>query len=429
MKIFCSNEILMGAPVVHPESIRSAAHAGPPSIRSRILELDGLRAIAILLVLGCHYPAFAGLFYKIPEFGWIGVDIFFALSGYLITTILLGLRNREKPYKTFYSRRAVRILPPYLAVTLVLVVVAICQHWQVVNFLASQLFFLQAAPANTREFGLFLVLHPKFRLMHLAALFALAHRLPLGPIGIGMNWASPPATYWSLSIEEYFYLLWAPVVLRFSRRTILLVAIVVCLFEMLMRWLGPEYAYLSLFSRFDALLFGGLLAMLLERWGRSGIPAWSGRFFAAVGGFSALSLAAILYAIRPVIGREIRASVLFVVFGLSIFSIGIAALMGLLLLRSGSNWWLARLLRTRVLVFIGTISYTMYLVHVIVIVSLHDLDSALRIGWSPLTEAILATILTILISYLSWHWLEKPLLRWKDQRFPGSPHPSEPTVN
>ena len=79
---------------------------------SRILELDGLRALAILFVLGCHYPGFANLAWHIPEFGWIGVDIFFALSGYLITTILLGLRNRVTPYRTFYSRRFIRILPP-----------------------------------------------------------------------------------------------------------------------------------------------------------------------------------------------------------------------------------------------------------------------------------------------------------------------------
>ncbi|HEX5284027.1 MAG TPA: acyltransferase family protein, partial [Bryocella sp.] len=84
---------------------------------SRILELDGLRAIAILLVLGCHYPGFANRAKRLPEFGWVGVDIFFALSGYLITTILLGLRGRSAPYRTFYSRRAIRILPPYLAAT------------------------------------------------------------------------------------------------------------------------------------------------------------------------------------------------------------------------------------------------------------------------------------------------------------------------
>src|ERR1700743_2520087 len=108
-----SMETQMAATIVPPGSA--------PAVRanvSRILELDGIRAIAILLVLGCHYAGFATQLGGFPMFGWVGVDIFFALSGYLITTILLGLRGRPAPYRTFYSRRAVRILPPYLAVSL-----------------------------------------------------------------------------------------------------------------------------------------------------------------------------------------------------------------------------------------------------------------------------------------------------------------------
>src|SRR5579864_3258892 len=103
-------------------SIPSVARSGHGT-SSRILELDGLRAIAILLVLGCHYPGFARRLHRLPEFGWVGVDIFFALSGYLITTVLLGLRGRRTPYRTFYSRRFIRILPPYLATTLFLLII------------------------------------------------------------------------------------------------------------------------------------------------------------------------------------------------------------------------------------------------------------------------------------------------------------------
>lgn len=395
----------------------------------RVLELDGLRAIAILLVLGCHYPGYAGLFHGLPKFGWIGVDIFFALSGYLITTILLGLRNRPTPYRTFYSRRFVRILPPYLAATAFLFVVGLRQHWLMLNFAVSQLLFLQAARQVTREFMLHVLQHPKFYVTHLSPILTFAHTLPVGQAGVAMICANAPPTYWSLSIEEYFYLLWAPVVLRCSRRTILWVAIAVCLLELLVRWIGPYYAYSSLFSRFDALLFGGLLAMLLERWRRKGMPSWAERFLLGVGSLSVIGIAGILYAVRPVVGREIRLSPLVVVFGLSLFSIGVTALIGMLLLRSGSNWWLARLLRSRALVFLGTISYTMYLVHVLAGAAIRNLATVTHSGWSPLTQAVLATLLTVLIAYVSWHWLEKPLLRWKDRRFPGSPHPSEPALN
>ena len=70
----------------------AAAHAvwntSVKSVNQRIIELDGIRAVAIALVIGCHYQAFAERFRGLPQFGWVGVDIFFVLSGYLITNNL-----------------------------------------------------------------------------------------------------------------------------------------------------------------------------------------------------------------------------------------------------------------------------------------------------------------------------------------------------
>src|ERR1700686_5813670 len=71
----------------------------------RIPELDGVRGIAIILVIGCHYEVFARQFWGLPKFGWIGVDIFFVLSGFLITSVLLNLRGRVDSFRIFYSRR------------------------------------------------------------------------------------------------------------------------------------------------------------------------------------------------------------------------------------------------------------------------------------------------------------------------------------
>jgi peptidoglycan/LPS O-acetylase OafA/YrhL len=408
---------------------QSASGRSERANTSRVLELDGLRALAILLVLGCHYPGFANRAGRLPEFGWIGVDVFFALSGYLITNILLGLRTRPTPYRTFYSRRFIRILPPYLVVTLFLLGVAIVQHWKLLNLAVSQLFFLQAFQDFSRDFLRALIHHPKFYLTHLPALLQYAHNLPSGQAGVEMICASAPGTYWSLSIEEYFYLLWAPIVLRCSRRAILRIALGVCVAEMLLRWMAGYTAYFSLLCRFDALLFGALLALLLEHWRHRGTPSWSGRSFAAIVTCSSVALAGILFAIRPILGREIRVSPLFLVVGLSLFSIAVAALIGLLLGRAGSSWWLGRLLRSRVLVFIGTISYTMYLVHILAGAAVHNLLALAALRLPPFVEAILATIFTILLAYASWHWLEKPLLRWKDRRFPNTPHPSEPTLS
>ena len=262
----------MASSITSP-SVQRAGHG----TSSRIFELDGLRAIAILLVVGCHYPGFAGRLWRLPEFGWIGVDIFFALSGYLITTILLGLRGRRTPYRTFYSRRFIRILPPYLATTLFLLVIAFREHWHIGNFLASQLLFLQGIPESTRDFFMQFIRYPWYHLTHSPSLLANAHALPLGSSGTRMDYAYVPPTYWSLSIEEYFYLLWAPIVLRCSLRTILRIAVAVCILEMVIRWIvGTDMAYFSLPCRFDALLYGALLAILFDEWRRADPPM--GRF-------------------------------------------------------------------------------------------------------------------------------------------------------
>jgi peptidoglycan/LPS O-acetylase OafA/YrhL len=404
--------------------------AGHGASMSRVFELDGLRAIAILLVLGCHYPGFANRAHGLPRCGWIGVDIFFVLSGYLITTILLGLRGKSSPYKTFYSRRFVRILPPYLATTAVLLVAAVYQHWHVWRFLGSQLFFLQAYMPEARAFLLSLVHHPKGYLMQAPSLLSHAHMLPPAQGGLQMHLAEAPPTYWSLSIEEYFYLLWAPIVLRCSLRSITVIAGFVCLVEMLLRWVnGTMLAYFYLFCRFDALLYGAFLALLFDYWRRNGRPGWSAKLLGGIGVAGCAGIAAILFAVRPVLGRELRVSPLFLVLGLPLFSIVVAALIGLLLIHASDRWWLARLLRTRPLRFIGTISYTMYLVEILGGVVAVQILTALRWHGSALWVAFAATGFTILIAYASWHWLEKPLLRWKDRRFPNSPHPPEPALN
>src|ERR1700728_866051 len=79
----------------------------------RIPEIDGLRAVAIILVIGSHYDGFTRLLRDLPKFVWVRVGIFFVLSGFLITTVLLKLWGQDEPFKTFYARRIRRILPPY----------------------------------------------------------------------------------------------------------------------------------------------------------------------------------------------------------------------------------------------------------------------------------------------------------------------------
>jgi peptidoglycan/LPS O-acetylase OafA/YrhL len=389
--------------------------SSPPPPTQRVLELDGLRAFAILLVMGCHYPGFARLLGGLPELGWMGVDFFFALSGFLITRILLGSRNQPKPYATFYARRAVRILPPYLCVVAVIIGFAFAEHWtDRWGVSLRSLFFLGALNPLYQPFAAASLHHP------FPPLLGNAHHLPFEACGVQMAMASAPAVFWSLSIEEYFYLLWAPVVLQLSRRAIAWTGAAVCLLEILLRWLDhSQFSYYGLGFRADALLAGAFVALLFDHWRRSAVPKRAVALFQAGCLFSALAWASVLFAIRPVLARNVRASTLVQVFGLPIISIGAASLIGLLQLRAGQPWWLGKILRWRPFQFLGAISYTMYLVHVPAIV----LADRLSAGHRHWPVALLGTAITIAIAYASGRWLEMPLLAWKDRRFPNAPHP------
>lgn len=91
---------------------------------SRILELDGLRTLAISAVLLIHFSPHSKLF----EMGWVGVDLFFVISGFLITGILLNLRSDSHAYRKFYWRRMIRIFPPYYAVLALVAILAFVHH-------------------------------------------------------------------------------------------------------------------------------------------------------------------------------------------------------------------------------------------------------------------------------------------------------------
>ena len=196
-------------------------------MKNRVYELDGLRAIAIFLVFGVHYIGFSRLMWKLPTYGWVGVDIFFALSGYLITRILLGLRGKQGAYKTFYSRRMIRIAPPYLVATAIMLGLMYFVPHTISpgKYLLRQLLFLQAFYPNDLHFIKNLLTHPRQHLLHTPKLLP---RLPTPQPGLTPAFSSAIIVYWSLSVEEYFYLLWAPIVLHFKKRAVVLTALAIC---------------------------------------------------------------------------------------------------------------------------------------------------------------------------------------------------------
>ncbi len=201
--------------------------------------LDGVRGLAIVLVLAHNFSLLDGATSIVARLvslgldaGWVGVGLFFVLSGFLITGILLDTREAENYWGAFLARRALRIFPLYYAVLFVAFVVA-----------------------------------PLFGRVPLGA----EHQLWLWTYLA--NFAPPVAIFshvWSLSIEEQFYLLWPLFVRRLSRRGItafscaLVGVAVVSRLALRQSSFGPEAAYVFTFARVDALALGALSAVALR---------------------------------------------------------------------------------------------------------------------------------------------------------------------
>jgi peptidoglycan/LPS O-acetylase OafA/YrhL len=198
-----------------------------------IPELQGLRGLAVLSVVIYHcHPRLAGTrFYYASLWGWAGVNLFFVLSGFLITSILLEARSKPRYFRNFYGRRALRIWPVYV---LVLVVCYLNAPW----FIGPTIWnAVKAAP-------------------WLAYIFFVQNLFHL---------ALPPAISptWSLAIEEQYYFLWAPLV-RLLRRPGMLAIVLFCalIASPLLRhahfaWITPTHTLIHL----DGIALGSLLAL------------------------------------------------------------------------------------------------------------------------------------------------------------------------
>ena len=374
---------------------------------TRISELDGLRAIAIAAVIVSHYRAFADHFGHVTQFGWAGVDIFFVLSGFLITSILLRLKTAARPYRTFYARRMRRIFPPYyLLLAVVLGAAALSgvapdhSAWHYICFLPS----LMGTSGAIHHVGAVLTGR--------AAVHALwgTPALPVGgggylPLSIGASLGH----LWSLSVEEWFYVIWAPLVLIASRTSTGIAIAAITAIAFLLRCLGfdDDSWYFMFVCRLDTLAVGAALALWYSRRGevsertrRRGDAIVSAAAVAA-----ALLLLALLVRIRPVLGHEIRCSPLFAAFGTPLIGIATAGAIAWILRHQSSPHPLCRVLRSRPMVFVGTVSYTVYLVHV----PMYYFATKLVPGSDWLSSG-LAILLSLTVAAASWKYIESPLL-------------------
>ena len=338
-------------------------------------DIDGLRAIAVLSVLGFH--AFPTTF---PS-GFIGVDIFFVISGYLISSIILkDLMDGNFSFYDFYSRRIKRIFPALLLVLASSFAIA----WFVL--LPSELKALGKHIAAGAGFG------SNFILLSESGYFD------------SLSDTKPLLHLWSLGIEEQFYFIW-PFLLHLawkSKRNTLLVISIFLVISFMLNVARIHSHAISVFytpqSRFWELLIGAVLARLMI--GKSSLYAWLNstkheHYMAR----NALSLcgAALLMAAYFLLTKDKR----FPGWWALLPTLGAA-----LMIAAGSQAWLNRvLLSNRVLVWIGLISFPLYLWH-------WPLLSFARImqNETPSSEIrIAALLLSVVLAWLTFVLVEKPI--------------------
>lgn len=378
----------------HPQAPRAGAH---------VAVLDGVRGVAILMVLCVHFigdsPAHTALgraMVKLANYGIWGVDLFFVLSGFLITGLLYDSKKSAHYFRDFYVRRTLRIFPLYYGVLALLFIV------------------LPALPTPYPA-GLAESAH------HQAWLWLYASN---GYLAIHRAWALPyVGHFWSLAVEEQFYLIWPIVVLSFGRRSLLGICVAVTVLALALRsvlsFAGAGYIAQVVLTpcRFDALCVGGFLALAvrsvgLERVARMARLSLGPLLFLVL-------LASAWNALRGSLSDfvlPIRGTLIALTFG--------ALLVTSLVSRPQSP--LSRVLRSRVMCFLGTRSYGIYVFHGIIAYGMGEhlatLDGLVaRIGSvsAMVVEAVVGAGVSILVAAASFELFEKPFLRLKSRLAPS----------
>jgi peptidoglycan/LPS O-acetylase OafA/YrhL len=384
-----------------PAHVRTSATG-----RSRVLALDGLRAFALLIIMGYHF----GVGWL--QGGFFSLDIFYVLSGYLITGLLLGEWARAARIKlgAFWLRRARRLLP---ALLVVLVVVTL-----VVRF---------AYPAG---------LYPNLRMADLSALFYFSNWWQIAASGnyfVATGAVSPLTHTWSLAVEEQFYLVWPVVVVavlhlgrKFDRGIELLlgvslVGVVASATEMALLYhpgANTTRLYFGTDTHAQSILVGAALACVLTLVQRHRGEDGMAPVARSTGARVALTLVglagfagtlALTYALTGTASLAYRGG-----FLLSALSAA-AIILGAVCVARGP---IARLLSLRPLVWMGTVSYGAYLWHFPVFI---ELDAG-RTGRTGLSLLALRTVATFVLAGLSYYLVERPVMEgrfWRTLRAAG----------
>ena len=371
---------------------------------SRIPELDGIRAIAIWMVLLLHILVFSSrpslLFLpravrEIIGHGWLGVDLFFLLSGFLITGILLDTKEQPSYFKNFYIRRFLRIMPLYFAVVIV---------WSLAY----------------RGYGRYFALSSVFG-ANLSPLFHI--HAPHGP-----------DVLWSLAVEEHFYLLWPAIVFLLNRRKVLALCGILFIGCPILRaifaakGMNPDLIYQLTWFRLDGLSAGAAMAI----WARSDLFSRRNTQILVVILMTALCIISVGGLPFHIFGRATPAAVGFRYTQAYLF---FGSFFLLTLVYRDANW--TAFLRNPFMQLSGALSYCLYLVHFSVgdlfqFLYTHQHSFSLGTDAVVLTRGAFMILGSFAIALLSRKYLEAPMLALKDRfaaQKPVGENQLRPTLN
>jgi len=345
-------------------------------------QLDSVRAFAVSVVLIHHlFPAVQTVVGGIG--GLFGVKLFFVLSGFLITRILLDGRTaaaavgRWQVARLFYVRRTLRIFPLYYFVIAAGLLIGLPEVREFVWSLLTYTFNFRVASTG--------------------------------------EWPANVSHFWTLAVEEQFYLVWPWVILLLPSRWLVPTAVAIIL-------LGPAYRLLALalgfngvafyavtFSSLDALGGGALLAILSNRSDAVFQVQRACRLFllpAGLGAFAVLQLAQ---------GSSSLGLVLYLVFldtAIALISVWLVSSAS-----AGFTGAIGRLFDLRPLRYCGRISYGLYVYHLLLYGPIHELGAWLGIAWQSggYFHGAMSVIATLIVASLSWHLMERPINALKER--------------
>jgi peptidoglycan/LPS O-acetylase OafA/YrhL len=383
-------------------------------MRAHIPELDGLRGIAVIAVVLKHLNfrfdgpfaqgGASGLLAAVLEAGWIGVDLFFVLSGFLITGILLDAKGRPGFFRNFYARRTVRIMPLYFG------------YLSAVVFLLPnlELPMQNVRPTESSNALSLFAYYYNFWVAHTERPVAGLHH------------------FWSLAVEEHFYVVWPLIVWSVSRRTLVPFCAIGAAVSFGIRigvvlsgaWI--EVAYLITPCRLDGLLAGAIVAVSWRdtaTWVRLRVLA---PYMFVGSGALALGIAlgqrhfAAFVDFRHIQPPVSTDSSLVVTLGIAALAPFFASAL-IMVLDAPSHAWYRRAVNSWILRSFGKYSYGIYVLHVIVLVCLVlALERFMPVGFQELpgaTQKLITgacmLVLSFVVAFISYHLFERHFLRLK----------------